>query len=108
MKKGLVEFESLDGEWKGRNARGVIQDDGSFLLTTGKLGDGAVAGRHRAIVRQPYPDVDLLEGERLPPPMIDPKFGRYETSGLEFTVKEQENDIVIEVSKPGGRDAPQP
>jgi len=103
MKEGTIEFEALEGEWKGRNARGRIDEDGGFELTTVQPGDGAVAGRHRAIVREPFRDVDVLEGEVMPKPIIDPRFARYQTAGLEFTVQEGENDIQINVTRPGVR-----
>ena len=99
MPEGMVEFEAMEGEFSGRNARGVIQTDGTFVLTTQEPDDGAVAGRHRAIVREPYRNLGF--NEEGPPPLIDPLFARYETSGLEFTVKEEKNYIEIEVNKPG-------
>jgi hypothetical protein len=45
--KGWVRFEP-DGY--GRPARGQLQPDGSFVLTTTKDGDGVVAGAHRVAV----------------------------------------------------------
>ena len=98
MTEGMVEFEALDGEWAGRNARGLIKNDGTYVLTTATPDDGAVAGQHRAIVRAPFHNVGL--GDEGPPPLIDPIFGRYETSGLKYEVKEQENSIEIVISKP--------
>jgi hypothetical protein len=106
MSEGMVEFEALEGEFSGRNARGLIQDDGTFVLTTQKPGDGAVAGQHRAIIREPIRIVGF--GEQGRPPIIDPVFAQYATSGLKFTVKEQENQIEIEVHKPGDRKTARP
>ena len=34
----------------GREARGALQSDGSFVLTTFKEGDGVVAGEHRVTI----------------------------------------------------------
>ncbi len=42
--KGVVEFEP---EGYGRSAKGQLQSDGTFELTTLKPGDGVVAGAHR-------------------------------------------------------------
>jgi len=39
----------------------------------------------------------------MPEPIIDPRFARYQTAGLEFTVQEGENDIQINVTRPGVR-----
>jgi hypothetical protein len=43
LTKGTIKFVP-DGY--GREARGSIQSDGTFVLTTTKDGDGAVAGEH--------------------------------------------------------------
>ena len=47
LTKGTIKFVP-DGY--GREARGAIQSDGSFVLTTQKEGDGAVAGEHRVAI----------------------------------------------------------
>jgi hypothetical protein len=44
---GMISFVP-DGY--GREARGDIQSDGSFVLTTYKEGDGVVAGEHRVTI----------------------------------------------------------
>jgi hypothetical protein len=45
--KGTVKFVP---EGYGREARGDLQSDGSFVLTTTKDGDGVVAGAHRVSI----------------------------------------------------------
>ncbi len=101
---GMVEFEPAPQEGaplaERYNARGRIHDDGSYSLTTFREGDGAVAGRHRVIVQEPYPDADLEAGPRRWKPSIDPSYRRYEESGLEFDVKTEENEITIVVTRP--------
>ena len=47
--KGVVQFEP-DGY--GRPARGQLQSDGTFELTTFKPGDGVVAGEHRISISE--------------------------------------------------------
>ena len=101
LTEGLVEFAAQEGAWKGRNARGTIATDGSFVLSTETEGDGAVAGRHLAIVREPRRKVDVLAGEQMPAPSIDPKYADYLTSGLEFVVEEKENEFQIKITRPG-------
>jgi len=102
---GLVEFElvaPMDGDAANLpNARGNIQEDGSYKLTTYPH-DGAVAGRHRVIIQEAFPDadLDLDKGEAMPPQAIATKYRSYETSGLEFEVEEKENDIPIVVTRP--------
>jgi hypothetical protein len=45
--KGTVRFEP---EGFGRMARGELQSDGTYVLTTSKDGDGVVAGAHRVSI----------------------------------------------------------
>ena len=97
---GSVEFESKPQEGMPINARGVIAAGGAFSLTTYEEGDGAVAGVHRAIVRPTRPIFEPEEGGTMPGPVINPRFEKYETSGLEFTVTEDDNDFTIKVERP--------
>jgi len=78
---GIVEFRSTKHQL---NARGEIARDGSFVLGTYTDRDGAVSGKHKAIVVQflatdSTPGVVHDHGDA-----IDRKFAAYETSGLEF------------------------
>lgn len=99
---GMVEFDPLAADDTKRfNARGLIHSDGTYFLTTFEEGDGAVPGRHRVLVQEPYPNVDIEEGESVGSHSIDPKYWRYGTSGLEFEVREGENEINIVVTRPG-------
>ena len=97
---GMVEFQSAAVDGKQHNARGVIGTDGTFRLGTFEADDGALAGEHRAIVRPEQPDFNIMTQGPPPKPAIDPQLGRYETSGLKFTVTEGENQIEIEVTRP--------
>jgi hypothetical protein len=99
---GTVEFKADDG---GHIASGRIEQDGSFRLSTFGDGDGAVAGRHRAIV------VQVVNTEHLPLEQhhhvldVHPRHGRYETSGLEFTVEpggDNQLDIVVDEARRKG------
>jgi hypothetical protein len=97
LTRGTVEFELLDQE-KPITATGEISEDGTFVLGTFKLDDGAIAGRHRAAV---IADHEIGTGaERpgtLPPTALDPRYRDFKTSGLEFTVEPGKNEIVIKV-----------
>jgi hypothetical protein len=95
---GLVEFEATEGPWRGCNARGAIQEDGSFELATKGFGQGAVAGLHRIIVRSPYPTASQMGSREFLAKQIDPKFGTYGQSGLEFVVEENDNSFRIAVT----------
>ena len=101
MMGAIVEFQAMEGPWKGRNARAEIREDGTFVLTTETAGDGAVAGRHRAIVHTPPVESVSVQGDPIPPPIIHSKYQDYGTSGLEFVVKPEEtNDFTIELMGP--------
>lgn len=90
---GTIEFRSLDHMV---TARGIIEKDGSFMLTTWEPGDGAVAGSHQIIIQQLIITEDLSfkshnHGKRVPP-----RYGDYSTSGIKATVKDQPlNELVI-------------
>ena len=93
---GTVEFESIE---QRLNARGAIRSDGTFHLSTFAAGDGAVAGRHRAVVVQ----LLFAQGDRAihhdhapgtrAARAVHPKHSRYETSGLEFQVAEGRKNV---------------
>ena len=76
LEYGLVEFRPVDGETM-ISARGYIQADGSFELSTYEKGDGAVAGEHLAIVVPPTL-AELISG------YIELKYRSFDTSGLKF------------------------
>lgn len=82
---GVVEVRDDRG---GHIARGKLDSSGQFKLGTFANDDGAVAGRHRAIVVQHFAPIS---GETSPgssehathrTALIAPEFGSYETSGL--------------------------
>ena len=92
---GLVEFTPDDGT---PPARGKIESDGRFMLTTGTQA-GAVSGTHKIAV------IQVNAGEQAPPPghkhkgfTVDRKYSRTETSGLTRQVRpDQANVFEIEV-----------
>jgi hypothetical protein len=99
LARGSVMFRTADG---GRaTARGQIQPDGSFKLSTFAPDDGAVAGKHQVLVVVPLLGTDP-EGPAPPTPSpIDPRFAGYETSGLEFIVNDSgQNQFEIVVTPP--------
>jgi hypothetical protein len=100
---GVVLLESVVTEGLPVNARGLINADGTFKLTTFDDGDGAVAGKHRMLVRPQRDADDYLKRGIIPRPIINPRFERYETSGLEFTVEEGNNEFTVVVEPPTGR-----
>lgn len=103
---GSILWESVPDEPRELpfNASGAIQADGTFELTTFEEGDGAVAGEHRVLVRPKRDASDWVERGIVPRPVIAPRFERYETSELRFTVKEEGNDFTVTVQRPTARD----
>lgn len=99
---GWVVFESATPGAKA-GARGNIQPDGTFQLSTFKEGDGALEGPYRVAVMPPLPPLPPGAKEGTPVrPLIHSRFQRPETSHLEFTVTpdKQKNDFTIVVEKP--------
>lgn len=92
---GTVELKSRE---HGVQARGAIESDGSFTLTTYEDGDGAVAGMHDCVVVQ-FVITEGVENYRASTiGVVNPKYGSYASSGLSVEIKpESPNEVVIEV-----------
>lgn len=104
LAQGWVEFRPFHAE-PTHSARGQIASDGRFQLTTFTPNDGALPGKHRVLLVPPEPTgaVEIGEGGAFPQ-VIDRRFRSFETSGLEFTVTQDEasNHFDI-VAQPPGR-----
>jgi hypothetical protein len=103
---GLVICEMTEGD-KTFMARGAIQKDGTFRLSTEKPGDGARPGKYRVLVTpvEVY-EPDEARGLRAVPrksPGIDGRYLDYQTSGLELEVKPGPNEVTLTVTPPGNR-----
>lgn len=94
LAKGLVVFESPDGD---HMARGTIQGDGTFVLGTGKPGDGVKPGRYRVLVSA-LDMADVPDEEKVLP--FDVKYTRHETSGLVVEVKSEPNQVTLKLERP--------
>jgi hypothetical protein len=99
---GSVEFDLIGGK---TTARGQIDADGHFKLTTFKSNDGALPGKHRVLIMQP---VMTRDAKAPPPDVIDRKYRTYDTSKLEATVEEKSNYITLKVERPKSRQASGP
>lgn len=98
---GTVELESVD---HGVNARGAIQPDGTFRLSTYETGDGALPGRHRVAVIQMFVAQDERAihhnhgADEQRPRSVHRKYAGYDTSGLTVDIlADRENEIPIVV-----------
>lgn len=77
----------------GPAATATIAPDGSYSLR-------AVAGEHRVVVTAIQTTSETVIDEQSyhpPPPLIPPKFGRAETSGLVVTVESGDNSIDLDL-----------
>ena len=89
---GTIELKSRE---HGVQARGPIQSDGSFVLTTYQEGDGAVAGMHDCVVVQ-FVMTEDIEGHRSSTiGVVDPRFASYATSGLTIEVSATEPNTPV-------------
>src|SRR5262245_32265732 len=89
---GTVSLESVADQ---SNAAGEIRADGTFRVRSPLGKDGVPIGSYRLLVLPP-------EGADRRNPPVDHRFGRYETSGIEVTVKEGDIRVSVVVSRPGG------
>jgi hypothetical protein len=102
---GRILFRPEGGK---HSARGDIQADGTFELTTFKTGDGAVAGTHKVLITPELPEGFMDEpaarvGYR---PPIDQRYQSVKSTPLEFTVTGEGSnhfDIVVEPPKRSNR-----
>ena len=92
---GTVEIKSRE---HGVQARGSIDADGNFLLSTYEDGDGAVAGIHDCVVVQFVMTEELKDFKPSVVGVVHPRYASYSTSGLTVEVlPDQENDLRIEL-----------
>lgn len=102
---GVIEFLSVERQL---NARGTIDEQGRFALTTFRANDGAVAGRHDVVILQTFAPDALGEVKHnqphraaSAPRIVDPALSSYETTTLFGTVKAQPNHIEFRVRGQG-------
>lgn len=102
---GIITFKPIaEGEntTPGKSAAGVIQSDGTFVLTTYELNDGAIIGKHNVTYTPPTPGEGGLDEEEegaaasTPPPKQTHacRLGGNATA----EVKDEDNELTIELS----------
>jgi hypothetical protein len=97
LAEGMVVFES-QGQEKLITARGDIQADGRYELSTRKPGDGILAGKYRVLVA-PRADPNAVDRPSRSAP-FDQRFMNFNTSGLEFEVTPAgPNEYPIQVTR---------
>jgi hypothetical protein len=94
LTKGLVIFERVD-EGPPVTARGEIQPDGQFSLSTDEPGDGVPVGRYKVVIN-PLDTSDVPDEQKVLP--FDVKHLNIQTSELEFEVRPEPNVIDIKLA----------
>lgn len=83
--------DALTGSW------GAVQPDGTFVMGTNTPTDGVPAGTFRVAIVGALSPAGGDGPAREPKPLIHDRFTRPESSGLSFTVPDQQQwDIVVE------------
>ncbi len=87
---------------KGKSAEGLIQSDGTFVLSTYGTRDGAVIGKHKVAIicnETQRPGFKPPPGQEMPAgkPLIPEKYMNYETSGLTAEVTKGSNEFTFEL-----------
>ena len=90
-------FECDDPYW---NFTATTDDEGKFAYPTAALAGGAPAGSHFRVKIVPDESVALkpvakADGSIVPSPSLHPKYGNFDTSGLEITFKAGENELDL-------------
>jgi hypothetical protein len=95
---GSVTFTPIPQEEGRRLSSGSIEEDGTFILSCKKEGDGAVAGKHRAVIEPPEREGEDDDAPRRRPlkAILDPK-----TAVQEVTVEPKSNQITLKVKRAG-------
>lgn len=98
LKFGTVLFQNTTG---GQPASGLIQQDGSFKLTTPKAGDGAKPGQYNVSVycyesQDPAKQASFAGGDQSMGKLLVPKkYIMANTSGLTAEVKAEANEPIV-------------
>ncbi|XZE34886.1 hypothetical protein SH501x_000360 [Pirellulaceae bacterium SH501] len=104
VKVGTVETKHT--ELEGVQARGSIQEDGTFVLGTFSEADGAAVGKHRCVVVQFVMVEDVPGFKPSTQGVVNPAHASYATSGLTIDIPEEGTDelklVVRGVQSRGG------
>lgn len=99
---GMVLFDLITSDaQEAVSPHGAIQQDGSYVLSTFRKGDGVPAGRYRVQVVPLIWTEGMLGDKPAPPPVLDPRFSKYETAQIEVVVEPRPNRLPIKVEKIG-------
>lgn len=90
----------------GQPAQGEIKPDGTFTLSTYRLNDGVVIGKHKvrvAVYESMRPGTAKGAGDQgLGKPLVPVKYTLFDQSGLTADVDENNHEFTFELSGPPG------
>ena len=92
----------LDHHAKRTGARGIVQADGTFRLTTHKTNDGALAGDYQVLIVEAYRKSIAPVGDdptNLEPTVSDSRYADPSTSDLYTTIIAGTNYITLVVDR---------
>ena len=92
LKKGTVKFVPTGA----RASHGVIGSDGSFVMNCYEGGDGIVPGTHKVSVSS-----NKSMGPTAIKWFVPKKYTSHHTSGIEYTIEEDQPDLKIELTWEG-------
>jgi hypothetical protein len=95
VKVGTIELKSREHDI---HARGILERDGTFHLTTYETGDGAIEGKHDCVLVQ-FVMTEGLKGHRPSTiGVVDRRYSSYASSGLTVDITpSKQNEVTIEV-----------
>jgi hypothetical protein len=91
VKSGSVELKSRDHKVQ---ARGTIETDGSFVLSTYRPGDGAVSGVHDCVVVQMFMGEDIQRRTHGIYGVVHPRFASYHSAKLTCTIEPKPDNVL--------------
>jgi hypothetical protein len=95
---GTVIAEGNTADGKLVSLQGNIEPDGKFTLGSLNPGEGGLPGSYKVMVMPiALSDFELGQGKK---PDVSGKFGKFETSGLTFEVKDGPTNVELVVTKP--------
>jgi hypothetical protein len=89
---GTIEFQA---EGAPVSARGTIDEEGRFEMSTEKRGDGAHVGKNKVVILE----ASAGSPEAPPKKIVDPRYHNPRTSDLEVTVEPKTNEITLTVER---------
>ena len=96
---GMVVFAPVGGGGAG-GARGYVNLDGTFAMSTDKPDDGTLAGRYKVLIVPPPTKKGGEDAQAAPPP-IDPRYAEFDQSGLEVEVTPDRHHFEFALDPPG-------